>query len=129
MWSYAVDCHLALLDRVIRSASFLRHGAISCVLDHRRDVASLCMIYKIRANSEHSVNQWMPPPFVPGRLTRGAVAAHEQSVSLWRAKTSQIARTFVPRVSRLWNGLTSAVFDDVDLVRFKSRVNCFLLSN
>ena len=35
--------------------------------------------------------------------------------------------TFVPRVSRLWNGLPSAVFDDVDLVRFKSLVNSFLL--
>ena len=84
------------------------------------------MFYKIRANSDHPVNQWMTPPFVPSRLTRGAVAAHGQSVTLRRAKTSKFARTFV---SRLWNGLTSAVFDEVDLVRFESRVNSFLLLN
>ena len=56
-------------------------------------MASLCMFYKIRANGVHPVNQWMPPPFVPGRLTRGAVEAHGQSVTLRRVRKSQFART------------------------------------
>ena len=95
MWSSAADCHLALLDRVVRSASFLCLGAIRCDLGHRRDVASLTMFYKIRANGDHPVNQWIPPPFVPSRLTSGAVAAHGQSVTLLQARTSQFARTFI----------------------------------
>ena len=91
VWSSTDDCHLALLDRVVSSASFLCHGAIRCDLGHRRYVASLCMFYKIRANCDHPVNQWMP--------------------------------SLLFRVVSLSRG------DDVDLVRFKSRVNSFLLLN
>ena len=44
----AADTHLRLLDRVVSGASFLTGGVFPCNLAHRRSVAVLCMLYKIR---------------------------------------------------------------------------------
>ena len=50
MWFSAVDTHLKLLDRVVIGASFLTRGVFERDLAHRRSVAVLCMLYKIRCN-------------------------------------------------------------------------------
>ena len=47
VWNSAAESHLNLLDRVVKSANFLPDGRVSCNVSHRRDVASLCMLYKI----------------------------------------------------------------------------------
>ena len=47
---------------------FLTGGVFECDLAHRRSVAVLCMLYKIRCNPLHPLHG---PPYVPVRVTRG----------------------------------------------------------
>ena len=42
---------------------------------HGRSVAVLCMLYKIRCNPMHPLNDALPEPYVPVRVTRGALVA------------------------------------------------------
>ena len=44
----AAGSHLKLLDRVVRVAVFLADGVLECNLAHRRSVAVLCRLFKIR---------------------------------------------------------------------------------
>ena len=53
VWCSAADTHLKLLDRVVSRACFLAGGVLNCNLSHRRSVALLCMLYKIRCNPLH----------------------------------------------------------------------------
>ena len=76
-WSSAADIHLTLLDRVVSGASFLTGGAFECDLAHRRSVAVLWMLYKIRCNPIHRLCGALPVAYVPVRGTRGAVIAHQ----------------------------------------------------
>ena len=50
VWCLAADTHLKLLDRAVSGANFLTWGVFECVLAHRRSVAVLCMLYKIRCD-------------------------------------------------------------------------------
>ena len=87
----------------------------------RRSVAVLCMLYKIRCNPMHPLNDALPGPYAPVRVTRGDLVAH-------RCRTSQYRKTFVPLSLSLWNDLADPVFDGVGLAGFKSRANAFLLA-
>ena len=53
VWCSAAYSHHKLLDRVVRSAGFLAGGVLECNLAHRRSVAELCMLFKIRSNPMH----------------------------------------------------------------------------
>ena len=48
VWCSAADTHLNLLDRGVSGACFLAGRVLNCNLSHRRSVAVLCMLYKIR---------------------------------------------------------------------------------
>ena len=72
----AADTHLRLLDRVVSGACFLTGGVFECDLAHRRSVVVLCMLYKIRCNLMHPLYSALPVPYVPVRVTRGALIAH-----------------------------------------------------
>ena len=50
LWCSAADTHLKLLDRAVSGARFLAGGVFECDISHRRSVAVLCMLYKIRCN-------------------------------------------------------------------------------
>ena len=52
----AADSHFKLLDRVIRCAGFLAGGVLDCNLAHRRSVAELCMLLKIKSNPMHPLS-------------------------------------------------------------------------
>ena len=45
--------HLELLDRTVSGARFLTGGVFECDIAHRRSVAVLCMLYKIRWSPMH----------------------------------------------------------------------------
>ena len=128
MWCSAADSHLKLLDRVVRSAGFLAGGVLECNLAHRRSVAELCMLFKIKSNPMHPLSGALPFPYMPARVTRGALVARRQSLAPLRCRTSQYRRTFVPLSVSLWNNLSDPVFDGVGLAGFKSRANDFLLA-
>ena len=72
VWRSAADSHRKPLDRVVRSAGFLAGGVLDCNLAHRRSVAELCMLFKIKSNPMHPISGALPLPYVPARLTRGA---------------------------------------------------------
>ena len=79
MWCSAADSHLKLLDRVVRSAGFLAGGVLDSNLAHRRSVEELCMLFKIKSNPMHPLSGALPLPYVPARVTRGALVAHRHS--------------------------------------------------
>ena len=128
MWCSAADTHLKLLDRVVSGVCFLAGGLLECDLAHRRSVAVLCMLYKIRCNPKHPLSGALPGPYVPVRITRGALVAHRFSYAPPRCRTSQYPRTFVPFSVSLWNDLCDPVFDGVGLVGFQSWASSFVLA-
>ena len=99
-----------------------------CNLAHRRSVAELGMVFKIKSNPMHPLSGALSLPYVPERVTRGALVAHRHSFAPPRCRTSQYRRTFVPLSVSLWNDLRDPVFDGVGLAGFKNRANAFLLA-
>ena len=73
VWCSAADTHIKLLDPAVSGARFLVGGAFECDVVHRRSVAVLCMLYKIKCNPVHPLNGALPGPYVPVLVTRGAV--------------------------------------------------------
>ena len=84
VWCSAATSHVKLLDKVVRSTGFLAGGVLDCNLAHRRSVAELCMLFKIKSNPMHPWSGRLPLPFVPARVTRGALVAHRHSFALFR---------------------------------------------
>ena len=50
VWCSASDSHLKLLYLAVSGARFLTGGVFECDIAHRRSVALLCMLFKIRFN-------------------------------------------------------------------------------
>ena len=128
VWCSAADTHLKLLDRAVSGALFLIGGEIECDISHRRSVAVLCMLYKIRCNPVHPLNGALPGPYVPVLVTRSTLVAHRYTYAPPPCRTLQYSRTFIPFSVSLWNDLANSVFDGVRLAGFKSRANAFLLA-
>ena len=128
VWCSATDTHLKLLDRGGSGARFLTGGVFECDISHRRSVAVLCMLYKIRCNPVQTLNGALPGPYVPARVTRSALVAHWYTYAPPRCRTLQYSRTFIPFSVSLWNDLANPVFDGVGLAGFKSRANASLLA-
>ena len=68
---------LKLLDRAVSGARFLTGGVFECDISHRQSVAVLSMLYKIWCNPVHPLNGALPGPYVPVRVTRDALVAHQ----------------------------------------------------
>ena len=97
---------------------------MECNLDHRRSVAVLCMLFKIKSNQMHPLNGALPLTCVPEHVNRD----HRHSFASPRCRASQYRRTFVPLSVSLWNELGDPVFNGVGLVGFMGRANAFLLA-
>ena len=80
------------------------------------------MLYKFRCNLMHPFYGALPVPYVPVRVTRGALVTHRHTYPPSRC------RTLIPLSAALWNDLTDHVFDGVGLSGFKSRANAFSLA-
>ena len=85
------------------------------------------MLFKIKSNQMHPLSGALPLPYVPGRVTRGALVAHRHSFAPPRGRTSLYRRSFMPLSVSLWSGNSDSVFDGVGLAGFKRRANAFLL--
>ena len=79
MWYSAADSPLKLLDRIVKGAVSLAGGVLECNLAHRRSVAVLCMLFKIKSNPMHPLSGALPLPYVPARVARGVLIAHRHS--------------------------------------------------
>ena len=106
-WCSAADTHLKLLDRAVSGALFLTGGVFECDISHRRSVAVLCMLYKIRCNPVHALNGALPGPHVAARVTRFALVAHRYTYAPPRCRTLQYSMTFIPFSVSLWNDLAN----------------------
>ena len=120
--------HLKLLGRAVSGARFLTGGVFECDISHRRSVAVLCVLYRIRCIPVHPLNGALPGPYVPARVTLGVLVAHRYTHAQPRCRTLQYSRTFIPFSVSLWNDLARSVFDGVGLAGFKSRANASLLA-
>ena len=112
VWCSAAGTHLKLLDRAVSGARFLTGGVFECDISHRRSVAVLCMLYKIRCKAVHPLNGALPGPYVPARVTRGALVAHRYTYAQPRCRTLQYSRNFIPFSVSLWNDLALLKIDD-----------------
>ena len=99
-----------------------------CAVAHRRSVAVLYMLYKIRCDPMHPLYGALPVPYAPVRVTRGALVAHRYNSAPPRCRTSKYRNTFIPLSASLWNDLADPVFDGVGLTGFINRDNAFLLA-
>ena len=88
MWCTAADTHLKLLDRVVSGACFIAGGVLNCNLSHRRSVAMLCMLCKIRCNPMHPLCGALPVTYVPARVTCGTLIAHRYTYAPPRCSTA-----------------------------------------
>ena len=91
VWCLAANTHFELLDRVVSGACFFAGGVLNCNLSHRRSVAVLCMMYKIRCNSMHPLCGALPLPCVPVRVTRGTLIAHRYTSAIPAAEPCSTA--------------------------------------
>ena len=109
VWCSAANTHLKLLDHVVSGTCFLAGRVLNCNLSHRRSVAVLCMLQKIRCNPIHPLCGALPVPYVPVRVTRGALIAHRRTYAPPRCRTSQYCRTFILLSASLWNDLVDGL--------------------
>ena len=126
-WCSAADTHLEVLDRVVSGATFLTGGVFECDLAHRRSVAVLCMLYKIRCNP-NTPSLWCSTCAVCAGAGYTRRIAHRYTYAPLRCRTSLYRRTFISLSVSLWNDLCGPVFDGVGLAGFKSRANALLLA-
>ena len=61
----AADTHIKVLYHVVSGARFLTGRVFECDIAHRRSVSVLSMLYKIRCNPMHPLNDALPGPYVP----------------------------------------------------------------
>ena len=127
VWLSAADSHLKLLDRNLRAIKFLIPN-LGTDLWHRRSISSLCMLFKIYHNPKHPLHSDLPDLYRPARITRNAMNANSHAFSFVRYNTVQFSRSFIPAITRLWNGLPSPIVESAELQKFKLGSNAFLLS-
>nr|CAH7763484.1 unnamed protein product [Callosobruchus chinensis] len=117
IWGAAAPTTLSILDAVQRKAiRLIRVPALTCHLQrlsHRRAVGDLSLLTSV-----------ISPLSRPARYTRGTSSSHPKAVLLHTSRTERYDRTFIPRVSRAWNGLPGdALVEPASVGLFKSRVN------
>ena len=92
-WSSVLQCDARLpihtFKRAVSGARFLTGGVFECDIAHRRSVAVLCKLYNIRCNPMHPLNDALPGPYVPVRVTRGALVEHRYTYAAPRCRTPQ----------------------------------------
>ena len=76
----------------------------------------------------HPLYGALPEPYVPVRVTSGAVIAHRYTYALPRCRTSQYRKTFIALSVSLLNDIGDPVFYGVGLAGFKGNVNAFLVA-
>ena len=97
-------CSVVLGCRYTRKSRFLTGGVFECDIGHRRTVAVLCMLYKIRCYPMHPLHSALPVSHVPVRVTRSALVAHRHTYAPPRCRTSQQSRTFISFPSQCFYG-------------------------
>nr|CAH7738259.1 unnamed protein product [Callosobruchus chinensis] len=119
-----------MLDAVQgRAIRLIGDPALTChlqPLSYRRAVGNLSLLYRYSNGfCSSELTSIIPPLSKPARCTRGTSSSHPKAVVLHTSRTERYYRTFIPRVSRVWNGLPGDVLVDepASVGLFKSCVN------
>nr|CAH7738185.1 unnamed protein product [Callosobruchus chinensis] len=129
IWGAAAPITLSILDAVQRRAiRLIGDPAVTChlqPLSHRRAVGDLSLFYLYSNGFCSSELTFIIQPLSkPARCTRGTSSTHPRAVVLHTSRTVRYDRTFVPRVSRAWNGLPGDVLvESASIGLFKYLVN------
>nr|CAH7741483.1 unnamed protein product [Callosobruchus chinensis] len=114
IWRAAASTTLSMLDAVQRRAiRLIGDPALTChpqPLSHRRAFGDLSFSYR-QSNRfcSSKLTSIIPPLFKPARCTRRTSSSHPKTAVLHTSRTERYERTFVPRASRSWNGLSGKV--------------------
>nr|CAH7750631.1 unnamed protein product [Callosobruchus chinensis] len=134
IWGAATPTTLSILDAVQRRAiRLIGDPALTCHLQplfYRRTLRDLSLFYRyLNEFCSSELTAIIPPLSKPARCTRGTSSFHPKAVVLQTSRTEEYDRTFIPRVSRTWNGLPGDVLvEPASVGLFKSRVNKLLLT-
>ena len=79
------------LFRGVRGVSFLTENALERDIAHRKSVAVLCMLYKIKCNQMLPLYGVLPVPYLPVWVTRGALVTHRILMRLFAAEPRNTA--------------------------------------
>ncbi|XP_045499402.1 uncharacterized protein LOC123697028 [Colias croceus] len=127
LWAGAPQYQLLPLDRLQRRATrIVGKPELTDRLDPlalRRDVASLCVFYRLY-NGECSEELFglIPAAKFHNRTARHKLKYHPHHLDEWLSTTVRFSRHFLPRTTKLWNSLPSSVFPSTyDMDVFKKR--------
>nr|XP_027207918.1 uncharacterized protein LOC113801295 [Penaeus vannamei] len=133
VWSCCPPSYLRLLDRVqIRAQRLVSHKTLVGErqlhfqpLQHRREVAALCVFYKVhRLRVSHLTSLRLEPRAAAAYETRhSSNRGQELQVPFSRTELNQ--RSFQPRYSRLWNTMVqqTSLYNLSSLQAFKAAVH------
>ena len=120
VWAGAPSCYLELLDKLQKRIYRTVDASLSAFLEslaHRRDVASLNLLYRYYF------------PFSRGRSTHYSDILHDFSVTISRCYKDVYVHSFFPGTARLWKSQPMEYFPlTYDLFAFTSRINRHLLT-
>nr|CAH7738542.1 unnamed protein product [Callosobruchus chinensis] len=110
IWGAAAPATSFILDAVQRRAiPLVGDPALTChlqPLSHRRAVGDLSLFYRYSNGfCSSELTSIIPSLSKPARCTRGTFSSHPRVVVLHTSRNERYDRTFVPGVSRVWNGL------------------------
>nr|CAH7747817.1 unnamed protein product [Callosobruchus chinensis] len=129
IWGAAAATTLSIFDAVKRRAiRLIDDPALTChlqPLSHQRAVGDLLLFcHYSNGFCSSELTSIILPLSKPARCTRGTSSFHPKAVVLHTSRTERYDRTFIPRVSRAWNGLPGDLLVEPARVGlFKSRVN------
>ena len=117
--------HLSLLDGVLRQINRIVPD-LNIDLNHRRNVASMCMFFKVLNNIRHPANSLVPPNYNCIRNTRNNLKFNSKAFRLPLCRTEQFTRDLIPRCVKIWNYLPEDTVLAPSIHLFKLGVNSFL---
>jgi len=133
VWSCCPPSYLRLLDRVqIRAQRLVSHKTLVGErqlhfqpLQHRREVAALCVFYKVhRLRVSHLTSLRLEPRAAAAYETRHS-SNRGQELQVPFSRTELHQRSFQPRYSRLWNTMVqqTSLYNLSSLQAFKAAVH------
>lgn len=97
--------HLALIDRVFRTADFLCGGSVIMWILTPSCRQSSLHAAQNQSNASHPLDTSVPSLSVSSRPTRRSLAQHSLPLPPGRCRASQFQRCCFPRIVRVWNSL------------------------
>ncbi|XP_045511061.1 uncharacterized protein LOC123705984 [Colias croceus] len=132
IWAGAPQQYLLPFDRIQRRAvRLVNEPSLTDRLDTlalRRDVASLCVLYRIYyGECSEELFGTLPAAEFHHRTARHRQQYHPHHLDCWQSTTVRFKRSFFPRTTDIWNKLPHAAFPNgYELGTFKKRAYSYL---